>query len=138
MPANLYKRGSTWWCRFKVNGVEYRRSLRTTSRAEALRRLAAEREQVAHVRYHGEARVTWKMAVEEWGAVASQSISSSTMKRYLVSMRAVRPILESLYLDEITQRTIAKIANRKGVSNATLRRDLTAVSAVLRYARGQH
>ena len=32
---------------------------------------------------------------------------------------------------------MAKVANRKGVSNATRRRDLTAVSSVLRFAVSQ-
>jgi integrase/recombinase XerD len=41
-----------------------------------------------------------------------------------------------VYLDQIDRRTIAKIAGRKGPSNATRRRDLTAISQVLRAACG--
>jgi integrase/recombinase XerD len=45
------------------------------------------------------------------------------------------PILGMLYLDQIDRRTIARIAGRKGPTNATRRRDLTAISQVLRAAR---
>jgi integrase/recombinase XerD len=47
----------------------------------------------------------------------------------------VDPILTDLYVDQIDNRVIAKIAGRKGPSNATRRRDITAVSQVLRAAR---
>lgn len=129
--GNLYKRGPIWWCRFRVAGVEYRRSLRTRSKAEALKRLTVEREKVAHVRYHGEARRTWKQAVVDYIVSASSSVAPGTLLRYQVSLAAVRPVLDALYVDEIGRKEIAKIAARKGVTNATRRRDLTAVSAVL-------
>ena len=93
--------------------------------------MKVEREKVSHVRYHGEARRTWKQAVTDYVAAAPGSISASTIERYQVSFRTVRPILDSLYVDEIGRKEVAKIARRKGVSNATKRRDMTAVSAVL-------
>lgn len=132
--ANIFKRGDIWWCRFKVAGREYRRSLYTASRTEALKRAKIEREKIDHIRFHGEARVTWKQAVVEWAAASIDSIKPRTRERYLSSIRSVAGILDSLYLDEINRKTIAKIAGRPGVTNASRRRDLTAVSAVLRHA----
>jgi len=41
--------------------------------------------------------------------------------------------MDPLHIDEITIKTISRIARRAGVSNATRRRDLTAVSTVLRW-----
>ncbi len=138
MPTgdNLYKRNGTWYARVQVRGRDIRRSLRTASRAEAVKRLKTIMEQADHIRFHGEARHTWKEAVVEWSKEAGKSIAPSTLKRYLVSLGQVRSIMDGLYVDEITTKTISRIARRPGVSNATRRRDLTAVSIVLRWCSG--
>lgn len=99
-----------------------------------MKRLKAEREKIEHVRYYGEARTTWKEAVVNWSAASLGSVKPKTRERYQCSLRAVAGTMGDLHLDEINRRTIAKIAGRPGVSNATRRRDLTAVSAVLRHA----
>ncbi len=133
---NLYKRDGVWYARIQVQGRDIRRSLRTASRAEAKKRLATVLEQVSHFRSYGEARHRWKDAVVEW-ANSKPEISAGTMKRYLVSLGQVRGILDDLHVDEITVRTIAQIARRPGASNATRRRDITAVSVVLRWCAAQ-
>jgi integrase/recombinase XerD len=142
MPAadgggdNLVKRGNTWYARVQVRGRDIRRSLRTGSRVEAKKRLAEVLAQANHVRFFGERRNRWKDAVIEW-VKSAPGISSGTLQRYQVSLRQVRGILDDLFIDEITTRTVARIANRAGVSNATRRRDLTAVSVVLRWCVSQ-
>jgi integrase/recombinase XerD len=87
-----------------------------------------------HMRFYGEERVTWKGAAVAWAEQAPRSIRPGTLERYRFSLKNARPILDHLYLDEIGPKTIAKIAKRTGVTNATLRRDITAVSSVLRHA----
>lgn len=134
---NLVKRNGVWYARIQVRGRDVRRSLRTSSRAEAKKRLAAVLEQAEHFRFYGEGRHTWKEAVVEWAASAPE-ISPGTLKRYLVSLGQLRGILDDLYVDEITNRTIAQIGRRAGVSNATRRRDITAVSVVLRWCVSQN
>jgi integrase/recombinase XerD len=62
------------------------------------------------------------------------AVKPSTAARYLSSFRMVDPILGPLHLDQIDRRTMAKIAGRSGPTNATRRRDLTAVSQVMRAA----
>lgn len=69
----------------------------------------------------------------EWAKAAGDDTKASTIKRYLVSLGQVRGIMDGLYVDEINSRTISRIARRAGVSNVTRRRDLTAVSVVLRW-----
>jgi integrase/recombinase XerD len=134
---NLYRRGNgTWYARVQVRGRDIRRSLRTASRPEAVKRLKAILEQAEHIRFHGEARHTWNEAVVEWAKAAAADTKPSTIKRYVVSLRQVRRIMDGLYVDEITPRVISRIARRGGVSNATRRRDLTAVSVVLRWCAG--
>lgn len=136
MPGNLYKRGGVWWARAKVRGADRRCSLRTSSLPEARQRLKKFLEDSSHERFYGEARHTWKGAVADWNEQA-RGIGPSTVKRYLVSLAQVRPMLETLFLDEIDARTIAKIVTvrtKRGATNATIQRDLTAVSIVLRFA----
>jgi integrase len=135
MPDNLYKRGKVFWGRVQVAGEDCRRSLQTSDRAEAKRRLQAWLKEVSHLRYHGEDRLSWKAAVLRYTEeVLPSSVKPSTATRYSVSLWQVAKDLEDLYVDEITTRTIAKIvtsAKARAVTNATIRRDLTAVSRVL-------
>jgi integrase/recombinase XerD len=133
---NLIKRNGVWYARIQVHGRDVRRSLRTGSRVEAKKRLALVLDQVAHYRTFGENRHPWKEAVVEWTNSAPE-ISPGTMTRYLVSLRQLRGILDELYIDEINARTIAQIARRAGVSNATRRRDITALAVVLRWCVSQ-
>jgi integrase/recombinase XerD len=135
--GNLYKRNGTWYARIEIRGREYRRSLRTGSRTEALKRLKTFQEQAQHIRFAGEERHTWKQAVVEWDRAAQKDSKPSTIKRYKVSLNQAGAVLDDLYVDEITKQTIRRIAGRTGVSNATLRRDLTAVSVVLRWCVGK-
>ncbi len=94
-------------------------------------------EDADHIAFYGESRHTWKEAVLKWNVEASKSLRAGTLKRYLVSLKQIRGHLNDLYVDEVTTRTIAKIAGRKGITNATRRRDLTAASSVLRYCVAQ-
>lgn len=135
--SNLYRRGETWYARVVANGREHRRSLRTSSRAEAKKRLKVFMEQVEHMRFYGDRRPSWKDAVVAWAAAATGAIKPGVMKRYLVSIGRARPVLDGLYVDEINKVSMAKIANREGIKNATKRRDLSAISSVLRYCVAQ-
>lgn len=133
MPGNLYRRGTIYWARAELRGREYRRSLRTSNRTEARKRLKVFLDEIGHAAFHGEARHTWKEAVVRFAEeFMPSSIKPSTAKRYAVSLRQVGAYVEDLYIDQIDRKTIAKIASRPGATNATRRRDLTAVSAVLR------
>jgi integrase len=136
MSDNLYQRGGVWYARVQVRGREIRRSLRTVSKPEAKRRLAKVLEQAEHFQFYGENRHTWKEATVEWGKHAAEHIKLSTLNRYRVSLGQLRGILDELYVDEITRKTISQIARRPGVTNATRRRDITAVSAVLGWCVG--
>jgi integrase len=135
MPRNLYRRGDVWWGRVQVAGAEHRRSLRTSDRAEAAKRLKAWKAELECRCHFGIARHSWQEAVTRYvSEIMPEAVKPGTASRYLCSFRMVDPILGGLYLDQIDRRTMAKIAGRKGPANATRRRDLTAVSQVLRAA----
>ncbi|WP_094305295.1 tyrosine-type recombinase/integrase [Azospirillum brasilense] len=66
--------------------------------------------------------------------VGPNAVKPGTLKRYTVSLGQVGPFLESLCVDQIGRKTISGLVSARskaGTSNATINRDLTAVSAVL-------
>lgn len=134
--TNLYKRGKTWWARVQVQRREIRRSLRTGSKVEARKRLEKLLSEARSLRY-GDRRHEWKEAVTAWQREAIGAFRPKTIQRYLCSLAKVRGFLDELHVDEITAGVIAKLARRAGVTNATRRRDITAVSAVLRWCVAQ-
>ena len=84
--------------------------------------------------------MTWQDAVGRYCEdVMPGAIKGTTATRYLVSFRAVRPHLDGKFLDQLTRRDMAAMigARKKtGVKNASVRRDLTAVSRVFASAIG--
>lgn len=142
MSEGLYRRGNVWWGRKQIASREIRRSLRTSDRAEARRRYKAWVEALTAAAFGGAERVTWVDAVGQWAAeyLPSEAVKPSVAARYLTSIRQIAPTVRDLYIDQITRRKVAEIisARRKeGASNATIRRDLTALSSVLRFAVSQ-
>lgn len=137
MP-NLYKRGDIWWARFKVSGVEYRRSLRTASKSEAERRLKnVKQEVVGEARFGIVAPRSWQDAVLAWNKDAASDLNPKTVKRYVTSFKQVHPILAGLEvhrIDVAKLKELVKARRINGASTATIRRDLTAISAVLKHA----
>lgn len=127
--ANLYKRGKTWWIAYR--GV--RRSLQTRNLGIARDARDKEVERIDR-ELRGLERFSWEFAVGEWLAHAPSQIAASTLARYKLSLKVTAPILAPLMLDEITRESLARIARRADVTNATRRRDLTAVASVLDYA----
>jgi integrase/recombinase XerD len=133
MP-NLYKRGRIYWARFKVAGQEYRGSLRTAVQSDAERRLKSWKKEVEEeVRFGIAAPQTWAATVLSWNTHATRDLNPKTHKRYLVSLKQVRPFLDGLDLRKINAaklRELIKARRQLGVTNATIKRDLTAISSV--------
>lgn len=135
MPGSLYRRGKSWWGRIKIAGRDHRRSLRTRNRAEAQKRLDAWYKTVSHEIFHGEARHRYKEMFLKWKLeYLPKSVKPGTAKRYLVSARQLDDYLSPLFVDEITKKKISGIISARmgaGATNATIRRDLTALSTML-------
>lgn len=133
MPDNLYKRNGVWYVRYWVDGKDARRSLRTRSRAEAVRRAKPYLDQANRIRA-GDHRQEYIAAFLKWSQEVLPEYREGTRKRYLVSSRQLYPFFKDLFLDQINRRIIADyISQRKKakVTNATIRRDLTALSRIL-------
>lgn len=138
MSDNLYQRNGIWWARFKIAGVEYRRSLRTRVRSATAQRLKAIRKEIEDEAHFGIlAPTSWPAAVVSWNTDGTGGLSASTVKRYLVSLKQMRPLLDGKLVHEIDNallKQIVKVRKAAFVTIATIRRDLTAISSVLDHA----
>lgn len=131
---NLYARNGIWWGRLKIAGREYRSSLRTTDPREAARRLKGWRLKLEREEVGSPDSPTWQMAVVKWAReVLPQSVKPTVAKRYLVSIGQLERIFGSLRVDQITGHRIAEYITLRNseATNATVRRDLTALSRLL-------
>lgn len=136
MPRGTYTRNGIYWARFKVRGHEYRESLRTRSEAVALKRLKKRKEEVQDQAYYGAAEpVSWQAAVVSWAAAWKRlDIKPKTGARYLTSIGQVRKWLDGKDVQQIDIPLLKEIVRGRAklqVSNATIRRDMTAISSVL-------
>ncbi len=160
MEGNIYKRGNTYYGRIWVAGKEHRRSLRTSDESEARAEVERWRKEVEDQTPEPGSSVkgdpTWREAVVNWaetiGAMSDEDgLKPKVKKRYLESLRMVDHLWSDLRLSQIGRREIAEYVKvrKKGfvrqepdgtkttikpVTNATVRRDLTALSSVFRAA----
>lgn len=147
-PKGCFWRGNTLWGRIQANGTDVKWSLRTDDPALAKSRRHTERaRQVAIARY-GDHRRTFQEAMDSWVPYIQREVSPKTAARYATSLTVLQPLLEGVYLDEIDKKFVGEIVEWRQktptiptgkkkailVTNATIKRDLTALSSVLDYA----
>jgi integrase/recombinase XerD len=135
-PKGCYWRGDTLWGRITVQGREIRFSLRTDDAKVAEGRCKARQDREVAAAHFGDQRFTWEDAVLAWGEHITAQAKPSTVKRYAVSLKQLEPHLLGCYLDEIDKRLVGEIIRHRRAAratNATIRRDLTALSSVLSY-----
>ena len=128
--ASVYKRGDTWWIRFRCDGQHIRRSAKTSKKSEAqlvLHRLMEEHRTGGG----GVQRYPLTEAIDAF--FEQSSLKASTLETYRFNARVVLRLLGHLHLDEIDRRTLGEfIATRKrtSVTDATIRRDLSFLGSV--------
>lgn len=134
LPPGCYFRGKTIWGRFILAGLEHRRSLRTSNPKEAQARLESWRQKIHRQEFELDNTHSFKLAVLKWEAeVLPEAVKPSVMRRYMTSITALVPVFGDLNVKDINSKAIARyISTRTGtVTNATIRRDLTALSRLL-------
>ncbi len=135
MPANLYKRNGTYYARIQAGGVDLRRSLQTSDKREAERRMKQFLATVSP--RHGTIRRTWEEAAGAWALATEAQRKPKTWQRYALSLTVLGRTFEGRYIDQIDKAAVlAYVAKRKaeGVTVATIRRDLTSLGGVLELA----
>jgi integrase/recombinase XerD len=133
-PAGCYWRGQTLWARVKIRGQEFRRSLETDDERTAKKRRTTLKKELTALR-RGDARLTFAQALDEWRTWIKRQVGSvNTVKAYAGSLKQLAPWLSGKYLDEITGKLVKEIVKgrrEQGVKDATIKRDLNALSSVL-------
>lgn len=130
----LYRRGNVWWGRVRFAGREHRRSLRTIDAREAARRLKAWRQKIESVDVGDASSPSIKAAVVRWAAeILPQSVKPAVARRYLSSIGQIVDALGNVRVASITPAKISEYCSlrRPVASNATIRRDITALSRLL-------
>ncbi len=136
-PAHTYLRGGIYWARFQVGGREFRGSLSTRDERLAGKRAEEWRQREIGAAKFGEHRKTYADVFTAWSLHIADQVGSQTSRRYAVSLRQLESWLKPLFFDEIDRELIGSIVRERraqGVTTATVRRDLTALSSVIEYA----
>lgn len=136
LPRGLFIRDGSIWARVHHGGREHRRCLHTTSERAATKALAEFRAELAGRAAEIEA-ITFRAAAVEWDATYLRGLKPKTAGRYRVSLRQLDPVFGDKTLPQITARLIGQYVRDRadaGVTNATIKNDLTALSTILRVA----
>src|SRR5262249_49060424 len=116
----------------------HRWPLHTSDVEVAAARVEKDIEQRKAAAFYGDHRVKYEDMVAAWAEkFIVHQVGPNTWRRYAVSLKQLEPFLLPLYLDQIDKAKISEIVEHRraaGVSTATIRRDLTALSSVLEYA----
>jgi integrase/recombinase XerD len=114
------------WIEYRTqDGRKVRRSSKTTSEREARKLLDREIRKLEH---H-----TFRSAVVAFFETKARHLKGSTLKCYQISLRNVDPFLGHLTLEEVSTEVLKSFIaarRRKGVTDATIKRDLAFVSSV--------
>jgi integrase/recombinase XerD len=136
-PGGCYWRGDTLWGRVKVNGREIRWSLHTGDPTVARARRKAGKDRLIADAHHGDAPRMFIEALEGWGDWIVRRASPKTVTRYLCSLDQMKSCLDGKRLSEVDSRLVAEIIRARtaeGITNATVKRDLVALSSVINFA----
>jgi integrase/recombinase XerD len=147
-PKGCFWRGNTLWGRLQTAGGDVKWSLRTDDPQVAKVRRERERQRLIAKVYYGEDRRAFQDALDGWSKFIVNEVSPSTLKRYTSSLLVLQPHLDGLFLDEITKDVVGEIVKVRRdnptiprgkkkpihVKNATIKRDLTALSSVMDFA----
>lgn len=137
-PKNTEWHGGTLYGRIRIKGQLRRWSLRTGDVETAKLRVAQDIETLRAAAFYGDNRAKYKDIAASWAERhVVHEVGPRTAQRYAVSLRQLEPFLVGLFLDEVDKDKVDEIVIARraaGVSTATIRRDLTALSSVLNFA----
>ena len=137
-PPGCYWRGATLWAKAMVGGRMSWWSLDTSDPAIAKKRREAGKARLLADAKHGDAKRSLEEAIVAWEGnltrqVANGVLGQKTETRYLVSIKQLAPYLDGKALSDIDLRLLTEIVEareQKGVTNATIKRDLVALSSL--------
>ena len=140
----LEKRGKTWHYDFKIGGVRYRGSLKTTDWRQAqsleseLRKRAENGELAADKETKALARLKFKEAAERWITDRAPNLATNTTKCERERARAINRVLGTRQVSSLTPEDVTaymRLRKHAGVSNGCINRELDVMRGVLKKAR---
>jgi integrase/recombinase XerD len=136
-PSGCYWRGNTLWGRTRIKGRLVGWSLHTSDPKIAAERRKAGKDRVIADVHHGDAKRDFVEVMELWASWITKQVGPRTARRYACSLDQIRPWLDGRALRDVDSRLVAEIVRARsvaGVTNATIKRDLVALSSVLNFA----
>jgi integrase/recombinase XerD len=135
-PAGCFWRGNTIHGRARIKGRLVTWSLHTDNPKIAAERRKAGKARMIADALHGDAVRSFVEVLDQWAKWIVREVSPNTAKRYACSLDQLRPCLDGKMLADIDAKLIAAIIrdrSMQGVTNATIKRDLVALSSLLNY-----
>jgi integrase/recombinase XerD len=135
-PPGCYWRGHTLWGKVTIRGRRIRWSLNTADPAVAKTRYQAGKKRAVADKFD-DARRSFEEAFAAWDAQLLRTVGAKTAKRYLCSLAQLAPWLDGRMLSDVDGRLVTEIIRERqkaGVTNATIKRDLGALSSVMNFA----
>lgn len=143
IPKNTFWRGDTLYGRIMVAGediaftLRIRSPLRPGDRTLARERIEERRAAEIAALHFGKTKRSYDDVITAWEDWIGGQVGARTAARYATSLAQMQNHLRGRPLPDITKGAVGEIVQARqstGVTNATIRRDLTALSSVLSYA----
>lgn len=134
--AAPYRRGTVWWGRVTRHGKEYRRSLGTTDRRIAEKRLQQWIEELEGLKWGDMPRRAWKDVWQRFMREHFPTIKPSSARRYADSLKQLSRLLDGRCIQDVSRGLLSEFETMRradGVTGSSIRRDLTCLSLVLSY-----
>jgi integrase len=132
--AGIYRRGTVYWGRANRQNREYRRSLKTSDRAIAEKRLRTWLDELDAIAWGDKPRRTYAEAEEKFIREHLTSIKPKSALRYGVSLKHLAEHFGSMMLHQITSGELSAFETKRrtqAVRPGTIRRDLACLSSLL-------
>ena len=134
----LYKRGDTWWYKFRFAGRLFRESAKTTSVSlarQAERRRHQKLEEAVHGIRRRTAPVTFSVAADEWIKLKKPTWAAKSCEVEERNLKHLKPAFGSLLLIDVSAEDIAdyqKCRLKAGAASKTINLEVGTLRAVLR------
>jgi integrase len=137
----LWRRASSgvYYAFLKRGRKQFHRSLKTTDKALAKRRLAELRADVGSLVSHDAAAVTFEVLADRWQASVRHTVKESTAARRQRCVKALSPFFAGLTLRNVTTAHCEAWVTKRGykIAPQTFAHELDTMKAVFDYAKEQ-
>ncbi len=127
---------ATYYALVKKGDKQFRRSLRTTDRKLAERRLSELRQQVGNLSIEEDPNVGFAELADRWIGTVQHSLKTSTVARRRRCIKALAPFFRNLTVRNITRRHCERWLTERGgqIAAQTFAHELDTMRAVFNYA----